>query len=59
MLKPILKVIIYYPNKYTAFEVINNSNNNNLFTKENKKPIVIKREILNSILRYNKNRVTR
>ena len=56
-MKPILKAIIYYPNKYTAFEVVNNSNNNNSFTKENKEPIIIKREILNNVLRYNRNRV--
>ena len=57
-MKPILKVIIHYPNKYTAFEVVNNSNDNNLFTKEDKEPIIIKREMLNSVLRHNKNRVT-
>ena len=59
MLKPILKAIIYYPNKYTAFEVVNNSNDNNLFTKEDKEPIIIEREMLNSVLRRDRNRVTR
>ena len=57
-MKPALKALIYYPNKYTAFEAVDNSNNNNLFAKENKEPIIIEREILNSILRHNRNRVT-
>ena len=54
----VLSHMVVTLNKYTAFEVINNSNNNNSFTKENKEPIIIKREILNSILRRNRNRVT-
>ena len=44
---------------YTASLLIKYVNNNNLFTKEDKEPIIIKREILNSILRRNRNRVTR
>ena len=58
MLKPVLKAIIYYPNRYAAFEVVNNSNDNNLFAKEDEEPVIVKREILNSILRRDRNRVT-